>query len=240
MEPQENETIHIEREAPPQTRWSGLGTRTTSAIVLIAIVFFALLCGGFVFTLLVMVACLIMMKEWNSLTEGDDASWRIGGMFYVTVPCASLIWLRGVTISDAPNAGINMVIFLMLCVWATDIGAYFTGRKIGGKKLAPTISPGKTWAGLFGGMVAAGITGGICHSFSPFPPTLLSSIVIGMMLAVISQGGDLFESWLKRRAGVKDSGTLIPGHGGLLDRIDGMVTATPIFALVAYMFGVIA
>ena len=123
---------------------------------------------------------------------------------------------------------------------ATDIGAYFTGRIVGGAKLAPQISPGKTWAGLGGGVAAAAVVGGIGYIFVPFPNKIYWAILLGMLIAIIAQMGDLFESWLKRRADVKDSGSLIPGHGGLLDRVDGMIFTLPIFALLLYLSGTLA
>ncbi len=130
-----------------------------------------------------------------------------------------------------------LVLFALLVVWATDIGAYFAGRRIGGAKLAPAISPNKTWAGLGGGIVAAAIAGGACSTFTPYPPSLIAGMDVGIALAIIAQGGDLFESWLKRRVGAKDSGALIPGHGGLLDRIDGLTFTLPVFALLVYLSG---
>jgi phosphatidate cytidylyltransferase len=121
------------------------------------------------------------------------------------------------------------LLWLFLVVWATDIFAYFVGRGIGGAKLAPSISPGKTWAGLVGGMLGAAVVGGIVSTATGGPIWL--AIVAAPVLAVVAQAGDLFESLLKRRAGVKDSGTLIPGHGGALDRLDGLLFATPVYAL---------
>jgi phosphatidate cytidylyltransferase len=122
-------------------------------------------------------------------------------------------------------------------VWATDIFAYFAGRGIGGAKLAPSISPNKTWAGLAGGMLGAGITG-LAVSYY-FQLSILWAAA-SVFLAIASQGGDLFESWLKRRTGVKDSGALLPGHGGVLDRLDGVVPVAVIVALACAGFGLSA
>jgi phosphatidate cytidylyltransferase len=123
--------------------------------------------------------------------------------------------------------GFALALWTLAIVWATDIGAYFAGRAIGGPKLAPVISPNKTWAGLFGGMVLAGVAGGAITFFGHLP---VLTYWLAPLLAIAAQLGDLAESGMKRRAGVKDSGHILPGHGGLLDRIDGML---PVAILVA-------
>ncbi|ODU20909.1 MAG: phosphatidate cytidylyltransferase [Sphingomonas sp. SCN 67-18] len=155
---------------------------------------------------------------------------RMGlGVVYVAVPALALVFLR-----DRPD-GMMLALWALATVWATDIGAYFAGRLIGGPKLAPAVSPNKTWAGLIGGMAAALALGLIFHQgWGLALPLALASPV----LAVIAQLGDLYESALKRRAGVKDSGTLLPGHGGVLDRLDGVVTAAPCAALLLILLGV--
>ena len=217
--------------------WEGLRERVLSALLLAVIFLGAEVIGGPLFNGLVLLVALQMIREWDALTVHDKLRWRIGGMFYVAIPALSLIWLRSVQFEGSPNAGMGIVLYLFLVVWATDIGAYFVGRAIGGPKLAPNISPSKTWAGLFGGMASAAIVGMLCAIFTPYPPTVGSCITVAIILAVVSQMGDLFESWLKRRAGVKDSGTLIPGHGGVLDRLDGLAAATPILALFVALSG---
>ncbi len=148
---------------------------------------------------------------------------RLGaGLLYAVLPAAALVFIRA-----QPEQGLMLALWTRVIVWATDIGAYIAGRAIGGPKLAPKISPNKTWAGLFGGMVAAAIFGaGIAYA-AQLP---MLCWVGGAPLAVAAQMGDLFESWLKRRSGVKDSGKLLPGHGGVLDRLDGVV---PVAILVA-------
>lgn len=226
-----------ERSADKPSPWAGLGTRAISGAALAAIFLVTLLQGGWLFVWLILMAALIMAREWQGLTENEPVSWRVFGLFYVTIPCASLIWLRGMHTADMPDLGRGLVLFVVLAVVATDIGAYFTGRKFGGPKLAPEISPGKTWAGLGGGVVAAAVVCGIAYAALgvTFPSSLGSAIVWGGMLAVLAQASDLFESWVKRRAGVKDSGTLLPGHGGLLDRVDGLVFTLPVFAFFAWL-----
>jgi phosphatidate cytidylyltransferase len=113
-------------------------------------------------------------------------------------------------------------------VWACDIGAFFAGRAIGGPKLAPRLSPNKTWAGLGGGVLAASVLALLLHRFEGLP---LRLTLATPLLAAFAQAGDLFESWLKRQAGVKDSGNILPGHGGILDRLDGLVPVAPVAAL---------
>ncbi|TPG21512.1 phosphatidate cytidylyltransferase [Sphingomonas koreensis] len=143
------------------------------------------------------------------------------GTIYAGLPVLSLLLIRH------QQDGIVFVFWTMALVWVTDIGAYFAGRAIGGPKLAPAISPNKTWAGLGGGVVLAGLFGIAMHAAYGLP---LRLTLASPLLAVVAQGGDLYESWLKRRAGVKDSGNILPGHGGVLDRLDGLVPVAPIAA----------
>jgi len=140
---------------------------------------------------------------------------RLGvGLLYAALPAMALIFIR------QQDGGLLLALWTLAIVWATDIGAYFAGRAIGGPKLAPAISPNKTWAGLIGGMIAALIVGALIAWRAGLPSILY---VAGAGLAVAAQAGDLFESWLKRRSGVKDSGCILPGHGGVMDRLDGVV-----------------
>jgi phosphatidate cytidylyltransferase len=140
---------------------------------------------------------------------------RLGaGLVYVTWPAISLLFLR------VQPQGLGLALWTLVVVWSTDIGAYFAGRGIGGPKLSPAISPNKTWAGLGGGVAAALVGGYGLATVLSLPTPLLW---LGAPMAVLAQTGDLFESWLKRRAGVKDSGRILPGHGGVLDRLDGLV-----------------
>lgn len=149
------------------------------------------------------------------------------GVPYVGLTAIALIWLRG-----GGEAGWGRVLFVLLAVWATDISAYVIGRVIGGPRLAPAISPGKTWSGAAGGLVGALVVGWSVAALHGG-----GSVLLAGLLSVIAQSGDLMESWLKRRYGVKDSGRLIPGHGGLLDRLDGVMTAAPAAALLAMIAG---
>jgi phosphatidate cytidylyltransferase len=170
------------------------------------------------------------------------AFWLAAGLLYCGLPMIALIWLRGL-----PNLGIALTIAVLAVVWATDIGAYFAGRAIGGTKLAPAISPNKTWAGAIGGIIAAIVTGAILTIVATGPTiegdgshvwTTLIFASVAAVLAIVAICGDLFESWLKRRAGVKDSGTLLPGHGGVMDRIDGLVPVAVVAAVLVAMTGI--
>ncbi len=154
------------------------------------------------------------------------------GVVYIGLSAVAMIWLRQDDASGRAN-----VLFLALIVWASDVGAYATGRLVGGPRLAPRISPGKTWSGAAGGLLAAvGVGYGAAlwianPAGNPLP--LGRVALVSAALAMVAQLGDLLESALKRRFGVKDSGRLIPGHGGLLDRLDGFLAASPTAALLA-------
>lgn len=148
------------------------------------------------------------------------------GALYCGLPVLALVVLR-----RQPD-GIVLTLWAMALVWACDIGAYFAGRKIGGPKLAPAVSPNKTWAGLAGGVVAAGLFGWALHLWAGLAWQLAAA---SPALAVLAQLGDLYESTIKRRAGVKDSGNILPGHGGVLDRLDGLVPVAPVVALLVFL-----
>lgn len=148
-------------------------------------------------------------------------------------------WLAISHLHQASPRGPALVLFLLLLIWTADIAAFFSGRRWGKAKLAPVLSPGKTWAGVYGAAVGAGVLGlalGLWLGLSPLP--LLGALVLCLMTALISVVGDLFESLLKRRRGLKDSGCLLPGHGGLLDRIDSLLAAAPFFVLGLVWLGV--
>lgn len=250
---------------------SELRTRAIVGVALVAVALGALLSGGLLFWLLVVVAGVLMQGEWADLTGvsaqhrrlsmfavsvplailcppplAAGVSWLAfglmavaffftllttrtpklaAGILYVCVPVTALLFLR---LQEPNYHGLLVAFWALGVVWATDIGAYFAGRSIGGPKLAPRISPSKTWSGLVGGVLAALLVGFLLHRFADLPIQLAAA---SGLLAVAAQAGDLFESAMKRRAGVKDSGTLLPGHGGVMDRLDGVVTAAPLAAL---------
>lgn len=151
--------------------------------------------------------------------------WATAGLVYAGLSGLSVACLRG-----WDQAGLIAILFLFVVVWATDICAYFVGRSLGGPKLAPAISPGKTQSGALGGAVGGVLAGVLLAAWAGLQNLPLIALV-AFLLSIVSQMGDLFESWVKRRHGVKDSGHIIPGHGGVMDRVDGLVAAA--FALYA-------
>ena len=158
-----------------------------------------------------------------------DPFWCALGVAYISLSCLAFLWLL-----LEPRFGRVVVLWLIATVIATDVAAYATGRTVKGPRLAPTISPGKTWSGLAGGVIGAGIVGfftaGLAKLGSPGVLALLSGA-----LALVAQAGDLFESSLKRRFSVKDSSQLLPGHGGILDRADGLLAGSLAVALLAVL-----
>lgn len=162
-----------------------------------------------------------------------SVAWLAFGVLYIGLAGIALIHLRGDT-----TAGRGNVLFLFLVVWASDIGAYLAGRRFGGAKLAPAISPNKTWSGALGGLASAMLVGLLAAAvIAPEGLVVGRTLLVAAALAVLAQLGDLFESWLKRRFNVKDSSALIPGHGGLLDRLDAVLAAAPAAALVSLLLG---
>ncbi|MDB5701058.1 MAG: phosphatidate cytidylyltransferase [Sphingomonadales bacterium] len=210
---------------------SDLRTRFLSAIAMVAVAFGAFLLGGYYFLTFVSLIAIGVIWEWWGLAQRiavtplGRAGLLAAGVIYIGLSCAMFAasYFMGIL------ALIPAVIAVLLVV-ATDIGAYFAGRTIGGPKLWPRISPNKTWSGLGGGMVASALA---LNALSPpdSPARALYLTIFGFLVAIVAQAGDLFESRLKRLAGVKDSGTLLPGHGGLFDRLDGLLAVQFVQAL---------
>jgi phosphatidate cytidylyltransferase len=200
-----------------------LAVRTISGIVMIAIAITAAIAGGYVFAIFAALAATAIYYEWTRIVRGWGLGWRIAGFFYALLPALSLLWIR-----DRSADKLDLLLWVFIVTWSTDIGAYFVGRAIGKRKLAPSISPGKTVEGLVGGVIAATLLGGAWGFVLELPPALF---VLAPVFALSAQAGDLFESWMKRRAGLKDSGSWLPGHGGLLDRLDGLVPVAVLTAL---------
>lgn len=219
----------------PFTRKSDLGTRAASAVVMLAVAAAAFGLGGAWldgFIALVAVAAFVECVGLILKATGDR-SWQIAGIAAASVYMAT----AAASLSTLPRA---LILVTVVTVILIDTGAYFSGRSIGGPKIAPRISPSKTWAGLGGGIVAAGLWLAVVVTFFGYllsgldgagrslaqavsGKAMLLALAIGAVLAVAAQAGDFFESWLKRKAGVKDSSRLIPGHGGVFDRVDGLL-----------------
>ena len=193
-----------------------LTTRILTAIGLVVVALMAAVMGGYVFAVLVALAATGMFYEWMRIVRGWGPTWAIGGFVYALAPAVSLLWIRDRSGDD----GLSLLLWVFLVTWATDIGAFFAGRRFGKHKLAPSISPNKTVEGLAGGAVAAALFGGAWVWGTGLSPVL---IVLAPLFALAAQAGDLFESGMKRQAGIKDSGNWLPGHGGILDRLDGLV-----------------
>jgi phosphatidate cytidylyltransferase len=221
--------------AAASSRWSDLRLRVASAAVLLPVALYCLFAGGAPWLVLVLAATAALAWEWWRLWRlkpgAVPALTLLAGWLYVAVGAGSLHSLR----SD-PVAGLADVLFLLVVVWSSDIGAYVVGRLVGGPKLAPAISPGKTWSGAAGGLACAMLVGLlVSRAFAPGPAT--HALVVAAGLSVASQLGDLLESALKRHFGVKDSSRLIPGHGGVFDRLDGVLAAAPMAQLLAMVLG---
>jgi phosphatidate cytidylyltransferase len=209
-------------------RASDLKARTLTAIVMVAVAGTALWLGGDVWKLFVIVVVVGILREWNRLARGIATSawarlvWLIVGVAYVGIAGEVLAGMPALFGRLGPLIPVSLVA-------ATDVGAYFAGRALGGPKIAPRISPSKTWSGLGGGALLAAATSialafGAAGRYLVTEPEVIAKLALaGVVIAVVAQIGDFFESWMKRRAGVKDSGTLLPGHGGLFDRLDGLL-----------------
>ena len=165
-----------------------------------------------------------------SLATRRSTPWHGAGALYVGATPLSLLVLRA-----APEGGFWLVLAIFIAVWATDTGALIAGNLLGGPKLAPMLSPNKTWAGAFGGAACAAI--GTAILFAMIGADVWRGAALGVAMSLAGQAGDLFESWVKRRVGRKNSGSLIPGHGGVLDRIDSILFVAPMMAFAVLVLG---
>ena len=216
---------------------SELRLRVASAAVGLPLLFLVLWAGGLVFAAVAVVAALIALREMLDLLRRArtirgggpvvlDGVRVLAGVACVALPFAALIALR------LDDAGLQWTALAFLVTFATDTSAYAVGRAVGRRKLAPSISPGKTWEGAVGGLVgAAAAAAALVVLLDGIESNLLPAIALGLGVGVAAQAGDLIESKVKRLADAKDSGRLIPGHGGLLDRLDSLL---PVFPLVYY------
>ncbi|MCK5556030.1 MAG: CDP-archaeol synthase [Alphaproteobacteria bacterium] len=217
---------------------SSFKIRVQSALIFGPIVLFMLYVGGLPFTLMIAAGAGIGIYEWSRMVLSDKkyrAALMLFGIVYIGFSMGMMVWLRNFS-----DYGLYNMLTLLLIVWASDIFAYFTGKTIGGLKLAPKISPKKTWAGFIGSSIGAGIvaTGLTCPlALEKWDVVTIGQMswmgyaMMGFILAMFGQMGDLFISFIKRRYKVKDTGTLIPGHGGILDRIDALLLVTLLFGV---------
>lgn len=189
-----------------------------------------------------LLAMCFLLFAYNFSQSGPSAKLTIFGVIYVAFAISIMVWLRGTP------GGLYHFCTLLFIVWASDIAAYFTGRTFGGPKLAPVISPKKTWSGFFGSSVGAGLVAAgmacswVVDKLGVAGETIggmgwLGYFVLGFVLAMFGQMGDLFISIFKRHFGVKDTGALIPGHGGILDRIDALLLVALIFGSIKVLAG---
>lgn len=205
----------------------GAGNAVPVAIALGAVA--AMLAAAFVFGsvsgLGVLIACAAPAYVILRVSGDGRPAWLAAGFFYIGIPALSLLWLRA-----EPDFGRAGILWLFAVVWASDIGAYVAGTLIGGPRLAPSVSPHKTWAGAAGGLAAAGL---VSLAAVPVAGPVHTGVLIGLglVLGLAAQFGDLLESAIKRRFGVKDMSHAIPGHGGVLDRVDGLLAAAPVAVL---------
>lgn len=208
--------------------------RTMSALILIPIVLYVIILGSNPFKCMIVILNILMLYEWFKIVNNKTVEiniytklfWYIIGFIYTISAGFSLIYLRDLQL------GKEITLWLFLTVWAIDTGAYVTGNIIGGPKIIPSISPNKTWSGLFGGMFFAALICPLIQSY--FGRIPLTNIAISIIITVIAQFGDFAESGFKRYFKVKNSSMLIPGHGGILDRVDGLVTASIFMVMINY------
>jgi phosphatidate cytidylyltransferase len=208
---------------------SNLALRVASAVVMAPLALGVAYVGGWPFALFWAAAALAVLWEWTSLVKGP--LWIVAGILYAGLMFAAPVLLR----ADA-KLGLIAILLLFAIVWGTDILGYFAGRTFGGPKLWPAVSPKKTWsgaiAGTFGAMVVAVLVAALFGSFNQ--PAIA---LIALLLSVVAQLGDLLESWVKRQFGAKDASHLIPGHGGVMDRLDGFWAAALLGCLIGLARG---
>jgi len=197
--------------------------RLITACILAPIALLMVQLSGLYFTGMIVAAAIIMGGEWFHMSAGQRNHLRLFGTIYILLACLSLLWIihqHHVVHDTVKFNGVNTVISIFVIVWANDIGGYVFGRIFGGAKLCPKVSPNKTWSGFFGGIICAVIVS----------PLLGEGMGAAGIAAMIASAGDLLESAVKRRCKVKDSGSIIPGHGGLLDRVDGILLLSIVVA----------
>jgi phosphatidate cytidylyltransferase len=220
------------RVQPSKPAASELVVRVVSGVVMAAIALLLTISGGILFELFWVVAAGVIFWEWFNLIARADQyrQWFAAGAVYAIAAALCPIVLRA-----DPDYGLVTIVFLFAVVWMTDVAAYFIGRMAGGPRLWPAVSPNKTWSGAIGGLVGAMVAAFVVASFAALPHR--ATILLAAVLSVASQAGDLFESHVKRRFGVKDASHVIPGHGGVMDRLDGFIFAAALATLIGVARG---
>ena len=233
---------------------SNLVKRTLSALILAPLVIGITYIGGMYFFVLVAILFFAMLYEWIMLTAKFKQAflWWVFGFFYIGGACFVMLFLERLRIDFMGFENIPLHLYtLTFLVWVNDIFSYIFGKSVGGPKLIPSISPGKTWSGTLGGITACvGVffIMNYIHGFNVKTQTdqiFYAALALHIIVPIIALTGDLFESWVKRKAGVKDSGSLIPGHGGVLDRMDGIIMVMNVvgiilLALIIYQTGILS
>lgn len=221
----------------------GRGVYVLFILILMVIADIAMAAANWVLAMILTLAVLWWLLAWRLIRVYPAISERARGRLrrlLTGIPVLVAPWVALVALGEIPGSGRSYLLFLILLMWVADSGAYFAGRRWGRRKLAPRVSPGKTWEGvggaLLGTVLIALIVGGVVFGMSA--AYLGSFVVLCLVTVVFSILGDLFESLFKRMAGVKDSGRLLPGHGGMLDRLDSLTGAAPVFMLGLILMGV--
>lgn len=211
---------------PAEAPQNELRQRAVTAIVLIALFAVAVNTGGALWTLAMVVVAMLGAQEWQNMSRLGEFSrlWRFAAMGYIALGVTAAIAIR------SQPMGLEALLLAVACVAGTDTAAYLGGKYYGSLKLLPHISPGKTWEGLAFGLLTALILG-FLFALIIGGLSALHGVFLGFLLGLFSQAGDLLVSWMKRRASIKDSGNLLPGHGGILDRIDGHLASLIILGL---------
>jgi phosphatidate cytidylyltransferase len=220
------------RAQPAQPAASEFFLRVMSGAAMAVVAVLLTIYGGILFELFWVSAGAVIFWEWFNLVVSADrrTKWLVAGVVYAGAAAFCPMVLRA-----DPDFGLVAIFFLFAVVWMTDIAAYFVGRIFGGPKLWPAVSPNKTWSGALGGLAGAVLAAFVVASFAALSHR--AAIVLAALLSVASQTGDLFESHLKRRFGAKDASHIIPGHGGVMDRLDGFIFAATLATLIGLARG---
>ena len=228
---------------------SNLVKRILSAIILAPIFIYIIMQGGTAVTLLVAFMFAVMLYEWSMITSKANQKilWLLFGFIYLGFGMLTFLALTNIRVNFSGLSNFPIFLFVLMgLVWVNDIFAYIFGKNIGGPKLWPSVSPNKTWAGFIGGITACvGVFFIINYFLTDFSANTMSdsnflyALLVHIIVPIVATAGDLFESSIKRKFGVKDSGNIIPGHGGLLDRFDGVLSVmivTGLLLMIAFAF----